>query len=256
MLWVCNLALALQFGFLAHVLCHSYKLGQYFFLTRAQAQHSCELVQPFQGQKGRCWTLKGYQTKRSVGGNLSLQTSFTKSLARVMARKLSPRHDSKTLDFAEASLRSPTKWNPWVKIPAARYASMKSSLRHEPLQDHRRPSATVVASQGVLSMDIRGLSLAHNIQNKKAICCGDVARRNSPRDRATLCVADMLLEELLEPLGRNQRCWDWGFQVRKDQPWDLQLKCLKRQHKTKPVGSNCTNVEHVRRFRSKHSIIP
>lgn len=132
---------------------HLHKLGQYFFLTRAQAQHSCELVQPFQRQKDRCWTLRGYQTKRSVGGNLSLQTSFTKSLVRVMARKLSPRYDSKTLDFAEASLRGPTKWNLWVEIPtAATYASMKSLLRHEPLQDHRRPSATVVASQGVLSV--------------------------------------------------------------------------------------------------------
>lgn len=49
--------------------------------------------------------------------------------------------------------------------------------RSLPLQDDCFSFATIVARHAVLSLlGVSGLSFAHNIQNKKAICRGDVAR--------------------------------------------------------------------------------
>ena len=49
--------------------------------------------------------------------------------------------------------------------------------RSWPLQDDCCSFATSVARHAILSLlGVRGLSFAHNIQNKKAICRGDAAR--------------------------------------------------------------------------------
>ena len=114
-------------------------------------------------------------------------------------------------------------------------------------------------------------SLAHNIQNKKAICCGDVARCYSADEVIRQGATALEIEQCsASPICCSKNCSNYSAGISDAEtaaskgqtpspersamgsPAEMSQKTTQKKH----VGSNCTNFEHVRRFWRKHSIIP